>query len=51
MKLEANSFLANSDYCCPLITFASSFDPDLDQQNVGPDLDPYHLTLFASDFF
>ena len=26
------------------ITFANSKDPDLDRQNVGPDLDPNHLT-------
>ena len=26
--------------CRLLITFANSLDPDQDQQNVGPDLDP-----------
>ena len=33
--------LASSDFCCVLINFANSFDP---VQNVGPDLDPNHLT-------
>ena len=31
--------------CHLLITFANSLDPDQDQQNVGPDLDPNYLTL------
>ena len=31
-----NSFLASGDFCCLMITFANSVDPDLDQQNVGP---------------
>ena len=26
------------------LTFANSLDPDQDRQNVGPDLDPNHLT-------
>ena len=34
------SFLACSDFCCLLITFANSLDPDEARQNVGPDLDP-----------
>ena len=29
--------LASGDVCCPLITFANSLDPDL--QNVAPGLD------------
>ena len=33
------------DFCCLLITFANGLDPDNDQQNVSPDLDPNHLTL------
>ena len=33
-----NSLPASSDFCCLLITFANSLDPD-------PDLDPIHLTL------
>ena len=40
-----NSFLASSDFCCLLITFANSLDPDQDQQNVQPDLEPNRLTL------
>ena len=39
----ANSLLAAT--CRLLITFANSFDPDQDRQNVGPDLDPNPLTL------
>ena len=31
-------------YCLPMI-FANSLDPDQDQQNVSPDLDPNRLTL------
>ena len=31
--------------CLLLIIFANSLDPDQDRQNVGPDLDPNHLTL------
>ena len=37
-----------------LITFASSLDPDQDHQQVGPDLDPDHLTplkWFPTDNF
>ena len=36
-----------------LITFANSLDPDQDQQNICPDLDPKRLTfrLFLKDFF
>ena len=39
--------------CRLLITFANSLDPDQDQQNIGPDLDPNSLTLivFMKDFF
>ena len=37
--------LASDDFCPVLITFANSLDPDPDRQNVGPDLDPNHLTL------
>ena len=36
--------LASCDFCRLLITFANSLDPDQDQQNVGPDLDPNYLT-------
>ena len=40
-----NFFLASGNFCCLLITFANSLDPDQDQQNVCPDLDPKCLTL------
>ena len=40
-----SSSLASGDFCCLLITFANSLDPDQDRQNVGPDLDPNCLTL------
>ena len=40
-----NSLPASGDFCCLLITFANSLDPDQDRQNVGPDPDPNHLTL------
>ena len=41
-----NSFLASGDFSrLLLITFAKCLDPDQDRQNVGPDLDPNHLTL------
>ena len=33
-------FLASSDFCRLLITFANSLDPDQDRQNVGPDEAP-----------
>ena len=32
------------DFCCLLITFANSLDPDQAGQNVRPDLDPNCLT-------
>ena len=32
------------DFCCLLITFANSLDPDQASQSVGPDLDPNCLT-------
>ena len=35
--------------CHLLITFAYSLDPDQDQQNVGPDLDPNRLTLSVDE--
>ena len=40
-----NSFLANIDFRCLLITFANNLDPDQDQRSVGPDLDPTRFTL------
>ena len=38
------TLLARGDFCCLLITFANSLDPDQARQNVGPDLDPNCLT-------
>ena len=48
-----NSFPASGNFCCLLITFANSLDPDQAQKNIGPDLDPKYLTLmeFLKDFF
>ena len=40
LNLIVNSFYASGDF-----VFANSLDPDQDQQNVGPDLDPNCLTL------
>ena len=42
---RVNSLPTNRDFCRQLITFANSLEPDLDRQNVNPDLDPNHLTL------
>ena len=42
---SVNSSLANDDFCHLLIAFANSLDPDQDQQNIGPDLDPNHLIV------
>ena len=39
-----NSLQARGDFCCLLIAFANSLDPDQARQNVGPDLDPNCLT-------
>ena len=36
---------ASGEFCCLLITFANSLDPDQARQNVGPDLEPSCLTL------
>ena len=43
--LAINSFFASGDFCCLLITFANSLDPDQDRHSVGPGLDPNCLTL------
>ena len=40
-----NSLSARSDFCCLLVTFANSLDPDQVRQNVRPDLGPNCLTL------
>ena len=39
-----NSLPARVNFCCLLITFANSLDPDQAQQNVGPDPDQNCLT-------
>ena len=39
------TFLVGGKFCCLLITFANSLDPDLDWQNVCPDMGPNGLTL------
>ena len=38
------SYPARDDFCCLLITFANSLDPNQARQNVGPDLDRNCLT-------
>ena len=35
-----DSLATRGDFCCLLILFANSLDPDQARQNVGPDLDP-----------
>ena len=45
LNLIINYFLASSDFCHLLKTYANSLDPDQDRQNVGPDLDSNCLTL------
>ena len=49
--LRLNSFLASSDFCCVVLTFANILDPDQDWQNVlfGPDLDPNCLQEFSAN--
>ena len=39
-----NSLPARGDFCCLLIMFTNSLDPDQARQNVGPDLDPNCLS-------
>ena len=46
--IQINSFLASSDFCGLLITFASSLEPDQERQNVGPDMDQNCSTLSDS---
>ena len=43
-----NLFQTSGNFCCMLITFANSLDPDQDRPNVGSDLDPNSLTLWCS---
>ena len=45
IELFFNSFLASSNFCHLLITFANSLDTDQDRQNVGCDLDQNCLAL------
>ena len=40
LSARIDSLLASVNFCCLLITFANSLDP-----NVGPYMDPNHLTL------
>ena len=44
-EIFLNLNLARGYFCSLLIAFANSLEPDQDQQNVGPDLDPNSLTL------
>ena len=37
--------LTSGNFCCLLITFANSLDPDQIRQSVSPDLGPYCFTL------
>ena len=41
----SNALPASGKFCCLLIIFANSLDPDHDRQNVRPDLDPNHDIL------
>ena len=43
IEFSLNSFLASSDFGSLLMIDANSLDPNQDQQNVGPDLDPTAL--------
>ena len=50
---DVNSFLASSNFCGLLMTFANRLDLVQDGQFVSPDLDPSCLTLmlFLKEFF
>ena len=39
------SLSTSSEFCCLLMIFTNSLDPNQARQNVGPDLDPNCLTL------
>ena len=43
--LHVHYFPTSGDFCCLLIIFANSLDPDQARQNVGPDLDANCLSL------
>ena len=45
LSLGLNLSLLSGDFCCLLIAFSNSLDPDQDRHNVGPDLNPICLTL------
>ena len=40
------AFVAGGNFCCLLISFSNSLDPDQVRQNVSRDLDPKGLTLW-----
>ena len=50
LTILVNSFLADCDFSCLLITFANSLDPDQDRQNIGPCLDLNNFIMFLKDF-
>ena len=45
-----NSFLASGNFWHLLIAFANSLNPEKGRQNLGPDLDPNHLTFWYKVF-
>ena len=45
LHTSTDSFLASGNFCCQLITFANSLDPDQDPQNVSPDQGPNSLVV------
>ena len=48
---SVDSFLACSDYCHLLITFADRMDADQDEHSVNPDLDPNHFDSVPERIF
>ena len=42
-----NSLAARGDFCCLLIAFTNSLDPDRAKQNIEPDLDPNCLKMMV----
>ena len=48
LVFSINSFLANGDFCCWLITFANDLDPDQDGHSVAKpfDTDSVHERFF-----
>ena len=53
VSFNFDSYLANGDFFCLLITFANSLYPDQDQQSISLDQDPNPWTLiaFLKEFF